>query len=164
MLSVQKLAVQANIYVVCRLIPQRSSVRSLPASFALRGKSHCSVAQLRTRLYSRASKGSRPASMAARSDTENRDFDVVIWGATGFVGQLACEHLASKYLADVRSIHSMAYYINDGALAAVAPPMCCEMLLESLLIILAPQPKLTPPPPPPAPAAGFRTHFRNDST
>lgn len=32
----------------------------------------------------------------------NRDFDVVIWGASGFVGKLLCERLAKKYQGEVR--------------------------------------------------------------
>jgi hypothetical protein len=35
---------------------------------------------------------------SAASMTEvHRDFDVVVWGATGFVGRLICERLARKY-------------------------------------------------------------------
>ena len=43
------------------------------------------------------------AARAAASDggavhhASGKDFDVVVWGATGFVGQLVCEELASKY-------------------------------------------------------------------
>lgn len=40
--------------------------------------------------------------MEARAEGGTRDFDVVVWGATGFVGQLVCEQLAAKYSADVR--------------------------------------------------------------
>ena len=29
--------------------------------------------------------------------THNREFDIIIWGATGFVGQLVAEHLTRKY-------------------------------------------------------------------
>jgi short subunit dehydrogenase-like uncharacterized protein len=31
---------------------------------------------------------------------ENREFDVIVWGATGFTGQLVVEYMASKYGAD----------------------------------------------------------------
>ncbi len=44
----------------------------------------------------------KPASAAASASgavhhASGKDFDVVVWGATGFVGQLVCEELASKY-------------------------------------------------------------------
>jgi short subunit dehydrogenase-like uncharacterized protein len=26
-----------------------------------------------------------------------REFDVVVWGATGFTGKLVCEHIAKNY-------------------------------------------------------------------
>lgn len=34
---------------------------------------------------------------AAGMAEQRRDFDVVVWGATGFVGKLVCERLARKY-------------------------------------------------------------------
>ena len=44
----------------------------------------------------------KPAKAAASASgavhhASGKDFDVVVWGATGFVGQLVCEELASKY-------------------------------------------------------------------
>lgn len=43
------------------------------------------------------------ASAASMTEVQ-RDFDVVVWGATGFVGRLICERLARKY--QVRSCTS----------------------------------------------------------
>ena len=37
--------------------------------------------------------------MQTKSNQTNRDFDVVIWGATGFVGRLVAEYMARFYPA-----------------------------------------------------------------
>ena len=43
-----------------------------------------------------AASASVVASAASMTEVQ-RDFDVVVWGATGFVGRLICERLARKY-------------------------------------------------------------------
>ena len=50
-----------------------------------------------------AASASVAASAASMTEVQ-RDFDVVVWGATGFVGRLICERLARKY--QVRSCTS----------------------------------------------------------
>jgi hypothetical protein len=48
------------------------------------------------KIRGQAASASVVASAASMTEVQ-RDFDVVVWGATGFVGRLICERLARKY-------------------------------------------------------------------
>ncbi len=72
--------------------PQRSLIRTYVPSLT-RGAAA---------MVTRPVAAPKPAKAAASASgavhhASGKDFDVIVWGATGFVGQLVCEELASKY-------------------------------------------------------------------
>lgn len=52
-----------------------------------------------------------------------RRYDVVVWGATGFTGQLVCEHLVKHY--QVKSVTTIKYFqTRNGALIGAGRVSC----------------------------------------
>ena len=56
--------------------------------------------------------------------THNRQFDIVIWGATGFVGQLVAEHLTREYTPAELTVALGGR--NETALEELAHRLCTE--------------------------------------
>src|SRR3546814_15001144 len=43
-----------------------------------------------------------PYTTLFRSESQMKEFDIIVCGATGYTGQLACEHLARSYGSELR--------------------------------------------------------------
>ena len=112
MIVARKFAAQGSPRIVCAPCSQ-AVAQPLPASFAPRVIQPRSIARGFKPTNFCIAGVLRQMTSAARADAGNRDFDVVVWGATGFVGQLVCQRLASQY-TDVRFVHCLSALISDG--------------------------------------------------